>query len=118
MSNKTKSEKKGTYGSAIGVVKLSYKKAGYPDVKKIADSWAQDPDFFQVIVRKVSQDDFGIQFIYLSSEIEGIKFNSDFMSKFIDPIKDSIYAYDIAYGTGKTKEEAVEGMIKNIPIKE
>lgn len=118
MSNKSKTENQSTFGSAIGVIKISYKKAGYPDIKKIADQWAQNPDFYQIIIRKVSQDDFGIQFIYFSEKIDEDKFSTFFRSTFVEPIKDLIYAYDIAYDTGKTKDEALEGIVKNIAIKE
>ncbi|MBI2357227.1 hypothetical protein HYV12_04220 [Candidatus Dojkabacteria bacterium] len=104
-------------GSAIGVIKFSYKKSGYPDILKIAQDWSKDPNFYQVIVRRVSQDDFGIQFIFFSKELNDPKVKGDFKDKYIDPIKDLLYAYDIAYASGSV-EKALDGIIKNIPIEE
>ena len=51
---------------ASGVFKLDYKVAGYPDLKKVAPEWAKNPCFYGLIVRKVSESNFGIQFVYLS----------------------------------------------------
>lgn len=104
-------EKIKTHGTSIGVLKFSHKKAGYPDVAKIAKEWSEDKNFYQVIIRKVSQDDFGIQFIYYNPEYNDDKGNT-FMNTYINPHKDLIYAYDIAHSTGG-KVEALEGILKN-----
>jgi hypothetical protein len=103
-------------GSAIGVIKFSFKKTGYPEVLKIAKEWAKDPNFYQVIIRKVSQDDFGIQFVYFNREITDPKLVKDFREVYIEPLKESLYAYDVAYSSGN-EEKALDGIVKNIPIK-
>ncbi len=102
--------------SAIGVVKFSYKKAGYPDVEKIAKEWSKDPNFYQVIIRKVSKDDFGIQFIYYNAELSKDNDTDVVMKTYINPIKDLIYAYDIANSSGNTKAEVLEGILKDLPL--
>lgn len=114
MSDSIKNTK---HGSAIGVIKFPYKKAGYPDILKIANEWCKDPNFYQVIVRKVSESDFGIQFIYYTDKLDGKSLSSDFEEKYLSKLRPILYAYDIAYGSGKTKEEALEGVLKNIDIK-
>lgn len=53
---------------AAGVFKVDYKAAGYPDLLKIAQEWAQDPNFYELVVRKVSENNFGIQFVYISKD--------------------------------------------------
>lgn len=102
---------KNTHCTSIGVLKFSHKKAGYPDINKIAKEWVKNPNFYQVIIRKVSSDDFGIQFIYYDSNNESQK-GDLFKKKYVDPYKDLIYAYDIAHSSG-SKEDALEGILKN-----
>ena len=51
---------------AAGVFKLDYRAAGYPELKRLAQEWAQDADFHELIVRHVSEANFGIQFVYIS----------------------------------------------------
>lgn len=53
-----------THALVVGVVKFDWKVAGFPQVKAIAEEWAKDPDFAQIIVRHVSAENWGIQFIY------------------------------------------------------
>jgi hypothetical protein len=103
-----------TYCTSIGVVKFSQKKAGYPDVIKIAKDWVNDPDFLQVIIRKVSKDDWGIQFIYYNPKMQKPE-NNYFFEKYVKPHMDIIYAYDI-HTNGGTKEDALSGILKNIVI--
>lgn len=106
---KTKVSK--SHAISMGVVKFSHKKAGYPDISKIAIEWSKDPNFYQVIIRKVSRDDFGIQFIYYVADENG-EGNSNFMETYVNPNKESIYAYDIAHSSGSRKE-VLEGILKN-----
>jgi hypothetical protein len=103
---------KNIYSTSIGVLKFSHKKAGYPDIKKIVDEWLKDPNFYQIIIRKVSKDDFGLQFIHFTKD----KGDFDFMDKYINPYKDLIYAYDVAHQSGD-KEDALDGILKNELIK-
>jgi len=51
---------------AAGVFKLDYRVAGYPELKRLAHEWAKDADFHELIVRHVSDTNFGIQFVYIS----------------------------------------------------
>jgi hypothetical protein len=95
-----------THSTSIGVLKFSHKKAGYPAIKEIAKEWLKDSSFYQVIIRKVSKDDFGIQFIYYDKE------DIDFMDKYINPYRDLIYAYDVAHLSG-SKEDVLDGILRN-----
>ncbi|MCC7304561.1 hypothetical protein IT418_04090 [bacterium] len=110
--------------SSIGVVKFSQEKAGLPDVRKIAQEWEKDSGFKQIIVRKVSKDDYGIQFIYISQPAQtgkatGEDFSKWFMETFVFAYKEQygMYAYDINHSTGDDNSDHLKKMfIKNEPI--
>ena len=53
---------------AAGVFKLDYKVAGYPELKRLAQEWAKDSNFHELLVRHVSESNFGIQFVYVSNQ--------------------------------------------------
>jgi hypothetical protein len=55
---------------AAGVFKVAHSAAGYPDLLAVAREWAKDPGFVELIVRKVSKDNWGIQFVYASEAKE------------------------------------------------
>lgn len=52
------------YHLVVGVLKYDFKVAGYPEVYKLATEMAKDKNFLQLFVRKVSQENWGIQFTY------------------------------------------------------
>lgn len=82
---------------AAGVVKFNYKKAGYPDVYKIAEKWARTPGFIQVLIRPTSEISFGIQFVFVASKKE---FTFDkFYKTYIVPLRKQglTYATDVAH---------------------
>lgn len=66
-------EKKGYFYLAIGVFKVDYKCAGYPDVRKVAEEWKEQKGFYSLFIRKVSKDNYGIQFVYLSKDPDAPK---------------------------------------------
>ncbi len=107
--------------SSIGVVKFSQEEAGLPDVRKIAQEWLIDPCFKQIIVRKVSKDDYGIQFIYISTPEQsgkqsGEDFSKWFMETYVFAYKDkyAMYAYDINHSSNDDNLKKM--FIKNDPI--
>ena len=53
---------------AAGVFKLDYTVAGFPDLLKVAQEWSKDPGFHELVVRKVSESNFGIQFVYIGQD--------------------------------------------------
>lgn len=53
---------------AAGVFKVDFRAAGYPDLLAVAREWRRDPNFHELIVRSVSDKNFGIQFVYLSTD--------------------------------------------------
>jgi hypothetical protein len=55
---------------AAGVFKVDHSAAGYPDLLAVAREWAKDPGFVELLVRKVSKDNWGIQFVYASKAKE------------------------------------------------
>lgn len=82
---------------ASGVIKLDYKVAGYPEIRKFADKWAKEPNFKTIIIRYVSERNLGIQFVYIDTETEYPEANKKF-SKLFDMHKeafDNVYAIDV-----------------------
>jgi hypothetical protein len=112
-------EKKYSSHFVCGVVKFDYKVAGYPDLLKVAQEWAKDEDFYEIIVRSVSDKNFGIHFTYYA---EGTKigwFGDTYITALLRRYPS--YAVDVAYD-GKTREgvkyEALDGVIvsKALPL--
>lgn len=81
------------YHVYVGVLKYDFKTAGYPEVYKIAKKMSQDKNFLQLLVRKVSQENWGIQFIFAlpKEELpEGLKHYTYFRNTFD-------YAFDVSF---------------------
>ncbi len=53
---------------ASGVFKVDVKKARYADLFSLAKKWSNDGCFYSLIIRKVSRINYGIQFLYYSSD--------------------------------------------------
>lgn len=53
---------------AAGVFKIDFRAAGYPDLLAIAREWRNDPNFHELVIRSVSDKNFGIQFVYISTD--------------------------------------------------
>jgi hypothetical protein len=101
-----------------GVYKFDFKVAGYPDLKKVAQKWAQDPNFQEVIVRFVSEDNQGIQFVYLaiedgeSTESPKDKFKPYYED--VSKIGNGPYAYDVQFRSYHfDSEEAMDEFLKD-----
>jgi len=80
---------------AAGVFKIDARSAGYPDLLKIAQEWAKDENFYEIIVRGVSEKNFGIQFVYIANLEEDSnhpikKYKNELQEKF----GDGFYAWD------------------------
>ena len=54
---------------SAGVFKLDIEQVGFDELKKIAKEWSSDKCFHELIVRKVSDKDYGIQFVYISDDL-------------------------------------------------
>ena len=102
--NSSNASNNSRYYYVAGVIKFRDRKAGYPDVKKIAQDWVdKDPNFKQVLVRLVNQGSWGIQFVYIykankaKAGDHGLYINK-FIRKYIAPLldKDLLYARDLA----------------------
>lgn len=93
------------YHFAVGILKIDYKTAGYAEIRKVAAEWAATKGFKQVIVRKVSKDNYGIQFIYLTfdSDAPRIRFFRDTLA---EKFGAGLYAHDYQESTetGDTPE--------------
>lgn len=106
---KIMSEQKQThkYYFAAGVFKIDYRAAGYAQLREIAEEWAKDPNFYLLMVRGVSEKNFGIEFIYWA-EIEdnedptflGVKkYREELITKFgKNEGKPGFYAWDYESG--------------------
>ena len=79
----------------MGVIKFDYKVAGFPEVMRIAKEWSEIDGFYELMVRKVSKDNFGIQFIYA---VEG---DINQCHEFIENLnqKGMLYARDYEFGS-------------------
>lgn len=91
MSEEKYSEMKKYYSA--GVFKIDVYSAGYKELVTIAQEWAKDPNFLELIVRFVSPKNLGIQFVYLSDngEVENMgKYYDELVEKF----GKGLYAYD------------------------
>ena len=89
-----------------GVIKVDYKLAGWPDLMKVAREWANDPNFYEIIVRSVSETNFGIQFTYYSSN--GVPKGKS--RELIDDVAKrfgKVYAFDVSEVTSNCDDRSV-----------
>jgi hypothetical protein len=100
-------ENKTTYYMAAGVFKVDHFSAGFPDLQKIAKEWANDPGFYELIVRKVSEDNYGIQFLYYTVNPENKNPIKDYKKELQNKFGKGLYAWDfnesIDYSNDKNK---------------
>ncbi|MFN7160580.1 MAG: hypothetical protein ACK4NC_03145 [Candidatus Gracilibacteria bacterium] len=98
------------YYFAVGVLKIDYRTAGYAEIRKVAQEWAQHKEFKQIIVRKVSQDNYGIQFVYMSYDplCPRIKmFRESLKEKF----GDGLYAHDYQESSGDEGTDRIRDQV-------
>ena len=97
---------------AAGVFKLDYKVAGYPELKKVAQEWAKDPGFQELIVRHVSETNFGIQFVYFSAQPQRGRVKQ--WREELEKRFGKVYAIDCAEytpGPGREQEDVCDGIV-------
>lgn len=82
---------------ASGVIKIDYRFAGYPDIRKFADEWAKEPNFRTIIIRYVSERNLGIQFLYLDTETDypEAKKKFDKLFEMREEAFNEVYAIDV-----------------------
>ena len=90
-----------------GVIKFDHRKFGYPQIAELAKKWAKDNNFVTIIIRAVSQKNYGIQFVFQSKDISF----KQFYDKYIKPVKQYEYAYDIS-ATDNIEDIIKAGIIK------
>jgi hypothetical protein len=88
------------YYFAAGVLKLDYKVAGFRDLKRLAQEWAKDPGFHEIIVRHVSETNCGIQFVYFSDSAQ--KGNVRRLREEVEKKIGRVYAVDCAEYTSNS----------------
>ncbi|MBP6909995.1 hypothetical protein KBC03_00100 [Patescibacteria group bacterium] len=54
---------------AAGVFKVDYKSAGYKDLYELAQERKKDENFYELIVRRVAEQNYGIQFVYIDHNL-------------------------------------------------
>ncbi|WKZ31131.1 MAG: hypothetical protein QY318_04835 [Candidatus Dojkabacteria bacterium] len=102
-----------------GVIKFDYKVAGFRDLITVAQEWAKDENFYELIVRSVSDKNFGLQFTYYAEGTVGGWFGDTYIKPLL--AKFPSYAVDVAYD-GRTREEVkaevLDGVVvsKSLPI--
>ncbi len=103
----------------IGVIKLDYKVAGYPDLVRFAKKWVGEASFVQLIVRKVSSSNFGYQFVYLDNESKSSKEGERKWKEVYDlVVKEfgSVYANDYEYTSLDNEHKLEDYFIVNKAI--
>lgn len=118
MSQKKETKNGKTFFAAIGVVKIDYSIAGFPELKKFAKEWAKDQNFRTIIVRKVSPDNWGIQLVYIDKDSDGRE-GKDKWEKYFNQLNEVfkvIYAYDIDEGIYDDFERLKQQFAANRPI--
>ncbi len=96
---------------ASGVWKLAIEKASFKDLKSMAQKWAQDPCFYELIIRKVSDKDFGIQFVYVAKG-EDHKNISEYERELREEFGD-VKAVDLCERTSNDPSENIfDGIVK------
>jgi hypothetical protein len=101
------SEENNFHYLATGVFKIDSMYAGFPDLEKIAQEWAKDECFYELIVRKVSESNYGIQFLYFTTDLENDnaiskRYKAELMEKFDG--KKGVYAWDFHESSSTTEE--------------
>ncbi len=85
---------------ASGVFKVDYKSAWYKELRLLAQRWVEDKNFYFLEVRKVSNDNRGLQFVYYLPSLEGSseKWEWPMRKKYNKELKDlygeGFYAWD------------------------
>ena len=103
----------------IGVYKYDEKIAGYKDLKKLADELAKNSSFKQIVLRHVSESNWGIHFTFISNTL-------DEFSKYKDLIQNNSdlkpYAWDIQHSNFVSdtikglKEKISENILVHKPL--
>lgn len=90
---------KDNYYLSAGVFKLDFRFAGYPDIKRITSEWAEDSNFTQIIIRKVSKNNLGIHFVYFTDNFDYsdkttpiMKYKKQLQTQF----GEGLYAWDVS----------------------
>lgn len=101
------------YYFVSGVFKLDAMYAGFPDLVKICHEWSEDTNFYSLIVRSVSENNFGIDFTYFAINPEQANIMKDKYSK---ELKDkfgekALYAWDVATSKDTTLERIQKSVI-------
>jgi hypothetical protein len=108
---------------ASGVFKVDYRVAGYKDLLEVARDWAsKDSNFLYLSVRTVSQQNYGIEFIYSCNVEAGEKddFNpmKDYKNQLLNMFGKSnenthgVYAWDYNQLIYESDQDLPESVIK------
>lgn len=94
-----------THGISVGVLKYDFQKIGYPEVLKRAQELKKDSHFLQIIVRKVSKENWGIQYTYAIpvEDLAGVRIWTYLQSTYDQILKDT-YAIDLTF----TQNDGIE----------
>lgn len=114
MSNKTEINKS-FLSYAAGVFKVDFTAAGYKDLLEIAKAWAKNPNFYQLVVRTVTETNWGIQFLYISSTPND-KTIDDCRAELREKFGKAYYAQDVHHCYWGDEEEAKNGLRKLILV--
>lgn len=111
MSEVDTSDSKDFLQFSIGVFKIDHMAAGFPDLRAIAEEWSKDHNFKELIIRGVSDTNYGIQFIYISKDPK--KSIKNYKQSLIDKYGKDFYAWD--YHTSqsegdKTSEKSIDAL--------
>jgi len=76
---------------AAGVFKVDKKSAGYKDLYDLAQERKNDENFHELIVRRVSEDNYGIQFVYIDNNIGEAKIGMNSSENMMSAYKQQLH---------------------------
>lgn len=94
-----------------GVYKIDFTAGGYKDLLEIAQEWSKDPNFHEIIIRAVSETNWGIQFVYISPDASAEGFEKH--KKLIkERFSEGLYAKDVSYSSCTSDDTEGFGALK------
>jgi len=113
MSEVTHSSHGENHYLAAGVFKIDSLTAGFPELSKIASEWAKDEGFYSLMVRKVSEENFGIQFVYYKIlEDEADRPVKQYKKELQEKFGEGFYAWDYNESTSENNDRNKKMLFK------
>lgn len=99
---------------SAGVFKVDKKFAGYKDLYAVAQERKKDENFYELIIRNVSEDNYGIQFVYYEDEYSEDKIAKIYKKQLEQLYGKGLYAWDVASSNGPVNDTLV--VLKSLSV--